>query len=46
MTAELSWPQFWQTNWMGLRAISGVTSKAYFVPHAHWIFIGPSGFGI
>jgi hypothetical protein len=32
-------PQFWQTNVTGFAAISGVTSKAYFVPHWHWIFM-------
>lgn len=39
MVAELSCPQFWQTNWTGVRAISGVTSNAYLVPQAHWIFM-------
>ena len=38
-SAELSTLQFWQTKRMGEFAISGVTSKEYFVPHGHWIFM-------
>src|SRR5258708_690335 len=32
-------PQFWQTKRTGFCAISGVTSKLYFVPQEHWIFM-------
>ncbi len=38
-SAELSAPQFWQTKRMGELAISGVTSKEYFEPQGHWIFM-------
>ena len=37
--AELSAPHAWQTNVMGVRAISGVISNEYFAPQAHWIFM-------
>ena len=37
--AELSAPQVWQIKVIGVRAISGVMSKAYFAPQAHWIFM-------
>ena len=33
--SELSTPHSWQTKRTGLCAISGVTSNAYFAPHAH-----------
>lgn len=36
--AELSIPQYWQTNRGELAAISGVTSIAYLTPHWHRIF--------
>ena len=39
-SSELSWPQAWQTKRIGELAISGVTSKAYFAPQLHWIFMG------
>ena len=35
--AELSTPQYWQTNWMGLATVCGVTSSAYLTPHWHLI---------
>ena len=44
MYSDESSPQFWQTKRMGFRAISGVTSKLYFVPQEHWIFIYGFGF--
>src|SRR5437870_1914466 len=31
--AELSTPQYWQTNWMGFATVCGVTSSAYLTPH-------------
>ncbi len=37
--AELSAPQLWQTRRTGDFTISGVTSKAYLAPQAHWIFM-------
>jgi hypothetical protein len=37
--AELSTPQFWQTSCTGFVTISGVMSKACFVPQLHWIFM-------
>lgn len=38
--SELSRPQLGQMNCTGFTAISGVMSKAIFVPQAHWIFMG------
>src|SRR5712671_5558619 len=35
--AELSTPQYWQRNWMGLATVWGVTSSAYLTPHWHLI---------
>jgi hypothetical protein len=43
--SDESSPQFGQTNRAGFRAISGVTSKLYFVPQEHWIFMA-LGLGI
>ena len=39
--SDESSPHFWQTKRIGFCAISGETSKAYFVPHEHWIFMAP-----
>jgi len=44
MVSERFAPQPGHENCTGLAAMSGVTSKAYFAPHAHWIFMG-QGFG-
>jgi hypothetical protein len=37
--SDESKPQFGQAMRTGFRAISGVTSKLYFVPQEHWIFM-------
>ena len=37
---DRSAPQPGHENRTGSRTISGVTSKAYFAPHWHWIFMG------
>jgi hypothetical protein len=44
--SDESWPQAGQTKRTGCDAISGVTSKAYFAPQEHWIFMTGLGFGI
>ena|SRR2546428_14090540 len=35
--AELSTPQYWQTNWIGFATVCAVTSSAYLTPHGHLI---------